>query len=482
MIPRILSLASPLCVYITLAVLIAALWRERKNLEWQGAGLAIAGLLASFIFLAPVHRLFFDEDIYIAIASNLAHTPVAQITVLGRAGDVETSSYYKEGSAWPVLLSFVFLLTGQSETAAFVMARVFFALAIAGVYQLGRQVLKRRQQAVLAAILFGATPICFWFSPSTGTDIAAALFAVLGMWGLFAGNGMLAAAGFGLAAQTRLELIVLVPLVWLSDRISLKWKVAAAGLVTAEIAHIGWVMSIAPALEKAEKITSAFSSRYAGDNLVINLGYLVNPFLFPVGITAAGIVGLVLCLRRRDRSKFVLTLQMLALFAVYLLFYAGSFDLNPRYAIQILAPLAILAASVSSRPLVIGALLISTALPYRRTLELPPYVQTLAEDHRISVEFASHLQPGDTVLSSEPEIFFNQGRRVMNAVFVSERKEKLVDEIRRGRVIYHAGVRVNRADTVEWRADQWVKSNFELHLIDSREIQGMRIAFYELLL
>ena len=50
--------------------------------------------------------------------------------------------------------------------------------------------------AVVAAILFGATPIVFWYSVSAGTDMSAALMAILGMWGLATGNGALAAAGF----------------------------------------------------------------------------------------------------------------------------------------------------------------------------------------------------------------------------------------------------------------------------------------------
>ena len=70
----------------------------------------------------------------------------------------------------------------------------------------------------------------------------------------------------------------------------------------------------------------------------------------------------------------------------------------------------------------------------------------------------------------------------MNAVYASQNKARLEDELRHRRAVYHSGVRTNRPDTEEWRADQWVKSNFELHLIDSREIRGMRIAFYEILL
>jgi 4-amino-4-deoxy-L-arabinose transferase-like glycosyltransferase len=107
-------------------------------------------------------------------------------------------------------LSLIFLIIGRSEEAAFIAARLFFAAAIAVIYHIARETFDRRR-AVLSAVLFGAAPVCFWFSASTGTDIPAALASALGLWGLQAGNGMLAAAGFALAAQMRLELIVLIP-------------------------------------------------------------------------------------------------------------------------------------------------------------------------------------------------------------------------------------------------------------------------------
>ena len=85
MIPRILSIAGPVLVYVTLAILVTGLWHERRKLEWLALAPAAAGLLASFVFLAPVHRLFFDEDAYISIAQNLTRAPVAQITLAGAA-------------------------------------------------------------------------------------------------------------------------------------------------------------------------------------------------------------------------------------------------------------------------------------------------------------------------------------------------------------------------------------------------------------
>jgi hypothetical protein len=208
-----------------------------------------------------------------------------------------------------------------------------------------------------------------------------------------------------------------------------------------------------------------------------------------MGITVLGIAGFSLNLREFSRQagakrgvkveNLLLLCQIGALFGVYLLFYAGSFNTNPRYTIQFLAPLTLFAASLSKRSLLTVALIISATLPYWRSLELPTYVQALAADHQISLQTASRLQPGDVVMSTDPEMFLNQGNRIMNAVFASENKDRLEQELRARRVVYHSGVRTNIPESVEWRVDQWVKSNFELHLIESHEIRGMRISFYD---
>ena len=498
MLSRILSIAGPFWVYVTAGVLVYGIARERKRLEWLALAPALAGFIASALFLSPMHRLFFDEDLYINIASNLTRAPVNQVTVLGGPDDIQVSSYYKEPAGWPVLLSFAFLIAGRSEIVAFWFARFLFALTIAAVYQLARELLPTQRQALAAAILFAAIPVCFWYSLSAGTDMPAALMAVLGMWGLAVGNGALAAAGFAFAAQTRMELLVLIPLVWLTPKISAKWKIGAGALVAVEIVHVVWVMSIASRLERAEEVSSAFGLGYVGRNLPDSIKYLFSPFDFPlmISVFAALFLWEKAAAARRMRAADwrqllkpspgapqALLLWLCGLFAVYLVFYAGSFDLNPRYSIQILAPLTILASSFAKRPIFIAALFGSAIIPATQRYELTPYLKALEADHRFSVEFASQLRPDDLVVSSQQEIFINQDRRGMNAAFASTRESKLEEEIRkRGKVWYHSGVRAGFENSEEWRADRWVKSKFELHLIDSHEVSGFRIAFYEMLL
>src|SRR4051812_24923333 len=124
MLPRILSIASPVFVYAALAVLAYGLYLERRRFESVMLVPAAVALGASFLLIPAEHRLFFDEDIYINIASNLAKAPVAQITLLGGPDHVDVSTYYKEPSGFPVLLSILFFFTGPGESAAFVFARL----------------------------------------------------------------------------------------------------------------------------------------------------------------------------------------------------------------------------------------------------------------------------------------------------------------------------------------------------------------------
>ncbi len=480
MLPRILSIAAPLFVYVTLALLVRGLWEERKKFDWIALVLAAAGLLVSLTLLDPAHRLFFDEDTYINIASNLTKAPVAQVTLLGGPDQVAVSAYYKEPAGWPVLLSLVFFFTGASEQVAFFVARIFYGLTLAAVYMLSLTALQSRRQALIAAILVGATPAFFWSSASTGLDIPAALFVVLGLLGIFAGNAPLAAAGFAMAAQLRLELIILAPIVLLAPKIATRWKVAAAGLLAAEAAHVAWVLSIAPEFARAVRVESAFSPQYAAQNVASNVKYLFNPLLFPAVITGLAIFSL---FRKRPGKwpRWPLVFSVVAVSGVYAAFYVGSFEINPRYSIQILAPLALLAASTIRRPVLVAAVIASLAIPQFGGYSVPAFVQALEADHRIATGFASRVGSEDLVLSAQQEMFLNQGLRAMNSVLASEQAERLNEQLKQRKVWYHSGARTSLANSQDWEADQWVKSNYELRLIESHEAGSMKVAFYEIM-
>ena len=475
MIPRVLSVTTPLFVYISLGLLAVGLFRERKSIERIGAVAALGALIASFALVSPVHQLFFDEDIYIDIASNLSHAPVAKVTLLGSSEESEISSYYKSPVGFPVLLSLVFFFTGTSEAAGFAAARVIFSLLVAGVYHLARRMGLGRRQSLAAAAAVACVPVCFRFSVSVGTDMPAALFAVLGMWGIAAGNGALAAAGLALAAQTRLEMIALVPLIFSTRAIENRWKFASAGLILAELLHVEWVLSATPAFAVFERVPSAFGVANLLPNLKANIVYFFDPFRFPIAVPALSAMAFI------RKNTFRLALWIVLLLGVYLFFYGGNFTLAPRYSVQLAAPMVVLAVSITRHRYAMAALLLSSALAFWQWSRGPEHVPELIFDHAFATDLASRMGQDDLVVSTESEVFLNHGTHAMNAFYAADQPEQLNLQLQRyRRMLYYAGAQTNVVNGAEWRADQWIKSHYKLRLMDSRKVGNIWIAYYEM--
>ena len=91
LIPRILSVLGPLLVYASLGLLLWALFKNRERLDRHLPAVIALALVTSFVFVDTSHRLFFDEDIYIQIASNLSLTAPSSET-LRRAAATRASS------------------------------------------------------------------------------------------------------------------------------------------------------------------------------------------------------------------------------------------------------------------------------------------------------------------------------------------------------------------------------------------------------
>ena len=48
------------------------------------------------------------------------------------------------------------------------------------------------------------------------------------------------------------------------------------------------------------------------------------------------------------------------------------------------------------------------------------------------------------------------------------------------RVLYYAGAQTNVVNGPEWQTDQWIKSHYKLQLIESRTVEGLWIAYFEM--
>ena len=56
--------------------------------------------------------------------------------------------------------------------------------------------------------------------------------------------------------------------------------------------HVAWVISVAPVLERAEEVTAAFGVGHVGQNLIDNIKYLFNPFVFPGAVSVFALLSL----------------------------------------------------------------------------------------------------------------------------------------------------------------------------------------------
>ena len=505
MIPRVLSVVGPLLVYVSLGVLLWALYKHRERLDWVAFGVFVVAMATSLVFVEPGHRVYFDEDIYIQIASNIARAPVAQLTLLGTPETVEVSTYYKEPVGYPSLLGLVFALFGATEGVAFLFTRFLFAFAAAGVYLLTRDSFKQVWIAGISAMTFLAVPVVLEYSVSAGTDIPMALFTVVGLWGLVSGIPALAVAGLALAVQMRLEAVVLTSLLVLSPSLGRKWKLIGLALVSGELFHIAWVLSTAPAYAAAIGIESTFSPAYVPDNLMSSADYLFDQTRFPLGLsilasisTLAWVCSVAQHWRGRGEGRApnhpgvrYLVGWMGLFMSVYLVFYAGSFDLNPRYSIQVVVPLILLAVSslrVLSRgqrvPVVV---VLALSVLYSNLSERPEdrdpanFQNMLAADHSRMVRIANDLGPDSIVLTTEPEVFLNHGIAAMNAVFATERPEAVQAQSQKyGTVLYYSGTRAAAGNGEQWRTDRLLMEAYQPTLIESYIIGGRRTGLYRI--
>lgn len=280
-----------------------------------------------------------------------------------------------------------------------------------------------------------------------------------------------------MAAYTRLEMIVLAPLVLIAPRLPTKWRFAGLCLLAAEAVHLIWVLTLTTTLARVERVETVFSAQHIFGNLSANLQYLFNPSSFPIAASAFSILALSI---RQPFQKWLIA-WVAAVGSVHLGFYAGSFAVNPRYCIQIAIPIIALAASLSSRNIVLASIVITSLFAAIRSWSDPSSVQALTAEHQRALEFARQIDSEDRVITSEPEVFMNSGKNAMNSVFATEPTSRIRAQFGMyKRIFYYESIRTNHVGSPEWAADQRIKSEFKLDVVHSQNRNGFRAVVYEL--
>ena len=491
LVPRILSVLGPLLVSASLGLLLWALFKNRERLDRHVPAVIALALVTSFVFVDTSHRLSFDEDIYIQIVSNLSRAPVAQLTLLGSPETVEVSTYYKEPVGYPTLLGLLFAVTGTSEGGAFFFVRVLFSLAVGSVYLLARDNFRQPWMGWLAALAFLATPPVLEYSVSVGTDLGTVLFAVLGVWGLVLGAypvaGGSCARGSDAPRDGRSHS---VPVRESFSRPAVEVDRACAHLRSTVPPRLGPFGG--SRLRLVGRSRGGFSPGYVPANFIGSLGYLLDGGRFPWGISVLAALSLLSWGVRTLRSgsgadnrpwlgEFHFEGWIGLMTAVYLAFYEGSFGLNPRYSIQMVVPLILLAGTAlklfTTRGRVAVVIGVAFTLVYSNVSPKPPdqdhsvSVDNLAADHQRMARIAGDLGDDSIVIAGEPDVFLNHGVAALHAIFASERPGLIGAQAGRyPRVRYYSDVRASVAGSENWRADRWIKSEYSLRLIESYSV------------
>lgn len=407
--------------------------RFRKQ-DWVAIGVVVvfAGILTAYV--APrTNRIYYDEQIYQGIGHNLADLRRAQMCHHGimEYGRLQCfrGEYNKQPNAYPHLLSVAYRAFGVSDVVAHrvnvgvMMAHVLLVALLAGAF------VREAKTAIAAAAVFASIPQQLQWSATAAVEPAAA-FAC--------GLAVLAAVRFtttrttesllwtvvtsAWAVQFRPESILVLPvvaiilLVYAPAEIRTLRMLRAAALGSALLAvHLAHLMTV-----RSEGWGSAgdrFSTMFLEPNLAVNGWFYLADWRFPAVYGAAAILGFFV--PGSARFRVVAGIYFSAFWAVFLFFYAGSYDYGAdvRYSLMTYSPMALLAGSTIAtvwrrleyRP---GLIRFAVVAALAHALVYLPSVRAVGEeawaaraDVRYAREFAAAVPPSALVLTHNPHMF-----------------------------------------------------------------------------
>lgn len=413
--------------------------RLNRRDMWRLSALAAAAL-ALTLFVAPrTNRIYYDEQIYQSIGQNLADLKLAQMC---NDGTVEygrlqcwLGEYNKQPYAYPHLLSVLYRMFGVSGAIAFRFNAAVAAMTVVGIYLLVFTVFADRTAAFFAALVMMLMPEQTLWSSTAAVEPSASLACVIAM--LFAAEFRESKRTVALAAtavatayavQFRAESAVIVPVVgfmvfsaFSKDELRTPrfWTIGLLALVLVSI-HLGHLFAVRN--EPWGTTDARLSFQYVVRNLRTNGWFYLRDERFPVLFTILAGAGLVT--GRMLAPRLVFAAYFASFFAVYLLFYAGSYNYGAdvRYSLMTFPPVAVLSGLgvsrlVSSRgitPRVLGrqATWFATAVLVFQWLWYAPLVRATTEEAwaaRADVNFAGsfvpELGPHAYVLTHNPGMF-----------------------------------------------------------------------------
>ncbi|MBF0566142.1 MAG: glycosyltransferase family 39 protein [Nitrospirae bacterium] len=315
----------------------------------------------SAFFIAPkVHRIFFDENIYLNIGQNMGYLGKASMC---NDGDntygvykCAADEFNKQPYAYPFILGMVFRLAGNSEDLGFLLNNLFFCMSAVVVFLISHHLFGDIRTSLFSALIYVLIPHNIIWGNTTAVEPSTALFTGMALLALLhflkernTRALFLLSAVLPFSLQFRFESVLILPAMLLSillyDGKILKSKafywfmLLSLMLVLAHVLQLYSVRSESWGAS-GDKLSLSFMLKNLSSNAIFYLDNRRFPTVFTI-LSAIGIF------YKRDflKERLVTVTWFLLLWGVFLAFYAGSYDFGQdvRYSLVSYMPISVLA-------------------------------------------------------------------------------------------------------------------------------------------
>jgi hypothetical protein len=416
----------------------------------------VAGGILLSMFAAPmVHRIFYDENIYLNIGQTISSQEKAAMCAEGtnNYGEYHCSllEHNKQPYGYPFLISILFRIFGAGESAGFFMNNLFFGLSILVVFLISYLLFDKLSLALYSGLVYCLIPENAIWSNTTAVEPSAALFTGLTFIAalLYCRNKnvkslFLLFALLPFAIQFRVESIFAVPLVFLLiyqyEKQEFKSVTMYMFILLAFILLVPYIVQLYAVKDEPWGSTGPrMNLSYFMNNFKTNTLYYLKNARFPVLSTLFFLLGFLL---RKDflKERFFLSSWFFAFWGIFLFFHAGSYNYGQdvRYALVSFMPLSVLAglgiyrletffqSRIQNFSILITSLIIVVFLQFM------PYIRIVGEeawsarmDHYYARKMMAFLPERSMVLTHNPNMFLLWGGNAAQAHIATNDPQKI---------------------------------------------------------
>ena len=456
----------PLMMLINLALIIVGFFLSIKYLKAQFKsirkftwGVIILITVIAFYyrgFVAPMtHRLYFDEDIYLNIAQNIADDGMAELCNRGIPGRCTEGVLNKQPNALPVILSLLFRISGTDERIASLFMIGMSSLSVFLLFLSAYLFFRNEIIALFSALLLALNPISILWAPTITGESVFVFFSIITLMGLGAYQEQrntptliffLSALAFSVQTRPEAALLAVPFLIFLLTEKVKKMHIYCAiiflVLISPYVFQINHFKNESWGAPEGNK----FGTKYILNNLNVNGSFFFANNRFPVLFTIMALFGIGYSIYKTEYLRLAsMILWFTLFFGIYLMFYAGSFDygVDVRFSQTLILPMFILGgvggfflSELASRIIkwksisvaIIFLLILFSFLPFTE------YVSAVTQeawdaraDHDFSMNSTKSLGSNCTIFTHVPSMFLVNGNNALQTWYHSN--PRVIDDI-----------------------------------------------------